>query len=185
MKKASQVVQRAPEPPAIPLRDGKFPKVYRNNEGPRDNPTHNFEAWEIQRQGADGRLFEYPVKPPEGDRRLPGRLPEQQPPPLNPDFRFARPPAGLNQIRPPHQNDKKTLESRWDRPPNDPGPIRAVVNGSGNVVGAIYHPEGNPRGYERARLAPLDKQGRGQRARHDDRFLAPTPRTTWPERGPQ
>jgi hypothetical protein len=56
-----------------------------------------------------------------------------------------------------------------------------VVNKSHQVVGAMYHPEGNPRGYERARLAPLDGKGRGEIARYEDQQS--TGRTTWPRRG--
>ena len=180
----NKIVESAP-PPAH-TGDGRFPKQYRNNEGPRDNPTHNFDPWEIQRHGTDanGRLYEYPVKPPQTDTSLPGRRPGRQPPPLCPDFNFGEDPVGLKKINAPDANNQKLLHRRWKEPLNDPGPVRAVVNVDGHVVGAMYHPAGNPRGYERARLAPLDKQGRGELARFNDSQGTLTGRTTWPQRGP-
>jgi hypothetical protein len=116
------------------------------------------------------KLYEYPVKP------------LAQPPPFTSDFAFHGPSAGLKQTRPPHANDRLAYEKRWRNPPNDPGPLRAAVNKDGRVVGAMYHPEGAKGRYERSRLEPLDRQGRGELARHVDRTLAG--RTTWPERGP-
>ncbi|KAL2147922.1 hypothetical protein VTI28DRAFT_3400 [Corynascus sepedonium] len=134
-----------------PLPGGKFPKEYRNKEGPPENPRENFDGREIQgRPGpvnpGDKQVFEYPVKA------------LVQPPPF-------------------------TSERRWEKPPNDPGPIRAVVNKDRKVVGAIYHPEGNTSGYERAGLQPLDAKGRAEVARHTDKKL--TGRSTWPQRGPE
>ena len=185
LQRVTKIVESAP-PPAD-AEDGRFPKRYGNNEGPRDNPTHNFDPWEIQRHGtdADGRLYEYPVKPPQTDTRLPGRRPGRQPPPLCRGFNFGKNPVGLKKIHPPGANEKAALCDRWEKPRNDPGPIRAVVNVDGHVVGAMYHPEGNPRGYDRARLAPLDKQGRGELARFNDSQGTVTGRTTWPQRGPE
>ncbi|KAK4034497.1 hypothetical protein C8A01DRAFT_18701 [Parachaetomium inaequale] len=175
LKNVDHIVAKSPAPPENRLREGRFPKVYRNREGPVDNPTRNFVAWEIQqRQGpADGRninMYEYPVKT------------LVQPAPFASEFKFARPPATLRECEAPDPNDKAGIEDRWRRPRNDPGPIRAVVNGDCRVIGAIYHPEGDTRGYERARLQPLDRHDRGEIARYDDRQL--TGRTTWPQRGP-
>jgi len=50
-----------------PLPGGKFPKEYRNKEGPPENPRENFDGREIQgRPGpvnpGDKQVFEYPVK---------------------------------------------------------------------------------------------------------------------------
>lgn len=155
----------APPPPARPRR-GMFPKVYRNREGPRDNPTENFPAWQIRRgpEGTDRTTYEFPIKPLD------------QPMHLSSQFNFQRPPAPLWQcVIPPENGDD------WFRPPNDPGPFRGVENRDGDLVGVIAHPEGNLRGYEAATLAPLSRQGRDERARATDRAL--TGRPTWPERG--
>ncbi|KAK4152956.1 hypothetical protein C8A00DRAFT_34288 [Chaetomidium leptoderma] len=162
LKKAKDDLERAPAPPLDgPLRQRMFPKTYRNNEGTRDNRRENFEAWEIQRPGADGpgdgRLYEYPAKTLE------------QPTPFSSDFKFGRRPATLAQVRRRAPNDVQNYREDWRRPPNDPGPIRTVTNGDGQMVGAMYHPEGNPRGYERARLEPLNKQSRTELARHEDK----------------
>ncbi len=187
LERVDRIVQKAPLPAHAGVERTRFPKRYRNHEGPRDNPTHNFDPWEIQRQGtdADRRLSEYPVKPPpQTDPRVPGRRPGRQPPPLRRDFDFGQNSAGLKKINPSRAENKALLLERWNEPPNDPGPIRAVVNANGHVIGAMYHPEGNPRGYERARLAPLDKQGRGELARFNDSEGTLTGRTTWPQRGP-
>jgi hypothetical protein len=145
---------------------GMFPKTYRNSEGPRDDSHPNFEPWEV---GAGGQLAEYPVKT------------LVQPTPMSSEFNFARNPAPLGRLRPTDPNDRENYRRRWRNPPNDPGPIRAVTDANGRVVGAMYHPEGNPAGYERARLAPLDRQGRVEKARSEDKRIAG--RTTWPERG--
>jgi hypothetical protein len=153
-----------------------FPKVYRNREGPRDNPTRNFEDWEIQRtqdptDASDMQLYEYPVKP-----LVQGH-------PFSSEFDFDKEPASLKQCKAPHPNDKVAYRKRWEKPPNDLGPIRPVVNKYGHVVGAIYHPEGDPSTCERARLEPMDAKCRGEVARWKDREL--TGRATWPERGPK
>ncbi|KAK4148434.1 hypothetical protein C8A00DRAFT_19733 [Chaetomidium leptoderma] len=175
LKKAKDDLERAPAPPLDgPLGPRMYPKAYRNNEGTRDNRRENFEAWEIQRPGADGpgdgRLYEYPAKTLE------------QPTPFSSDFDFDSRAAGLAQVRPPPPNDVQNYRRRWRTPPNDPGPIRAVVNKDRQMVGAMYHPEGNARGYERARLEPLNKQSRAELARHEDKRQA-AGRTTWPQRG--
>jgi hypothetical protein len=114
-------------------------------------------------------LYEYPVKT------------LQQPAPFSPDFRFNQPAAGLAQLRPPCPNERRGYVRRWMEPRNDPGPIRAVTREDGQVVGAMYHPQGNPRGYEGACLAPLDRNGRAEVARHNNR-QAQRGRTSWPQR---
>jgi hypothetical protein len=152
--------------PAAPAAGRLFPKTYRNSEGPRDDLRHNFEPWEV---GTGGNLFEYPVKT------------LVQPVPLTPAFDFGEDAASRKKLGRPPVNDVVNYRKQWNDPPNDPGPIRAVADQNGRVVGAMYHPEGNPRGYERARLAPLDRQGRVEAARSEDNRISG--RTTWPERG--
>ncbi|KAH6631314.1 hypothetical protein F5144DRAFT_491395 [Chaetomium tenue] len=176
VKRVENIVAKSPPPPHQPLR-GKFPKQYRNTEGPPNNRTHNSSDWEIRQQQdpADHRsteAYEYPVKT---------LVPEK--PASTSESDFSKKPVGLRTvnavIRP---NDRELYEERWNRPPNDPGPIRAVVNKDHQLVGAIYHPEGDTSAYKRARLEPLDGKGRGEVARYDDQQQ--TGRTTWPQRGP-
>jgi hypothetical protein len=175
----NDIVNRAPAPRTVPPPRGRFPKEYRNEEGPRDNVRRNFDNWETQlrggagaNNGGNGTLYEYPVKT------------LRQPAPFSPDFRFNRPAARLDQLRPADANDRRGYMERWTQPRNDRGPIRAVTREDGQVVGAMYHPDGNLRGYERARLAPLDRNGRAEVARHNDR-QDQRGRTTWPQRGPE
>ncbi|KAK4250179.1 hypothetical protein C7999DRAFT_12028 [Corynascus novoguineensis] len=176
LKRVDDIVANAPAPPMQPLSGGKFPKEYRNSEGPPENPRENFDRREIQgRPGpvnpGDREVFEYPVKT------------LVQPPPFTSEYNFESKPANLRQCQPPSPKDIRNYRRRWEKPPNDPGPIRAVVNKDRKVVGAIYHPEGNPSGYERAGLQPLDANGRAEVARHTDKKL--TGRSTWTQRGPQ
>lgn len=67
VKRVDDIVANAPAPPMQPLPGGKFPKEYRNKEGPPENPRENFDGREIQgRPGpvnpGDKQVFEYPVK---------------------------------------------------------------------------------------------------------------------------
>lgn len=99
------------------------------------------------------------------------------------EFDFAEDPAALKTVNAVlHPNDRRQYRQRWETPPNDPGPIRAVVNKGQQLVGVMYHPKGDTRGYKRAHLEPLDGKGRGEVARYDDQQQ--TGRTTWPQRGP-
>ncbi|KAK4142513.1 uncharacterized protein C8A04DRAFT_29786 [Dichotomopilus funicola] len=177
MERVNQMVGQAPDAPANRLREGRFPKHYRNQEGPRDNRRHNFSGFESGRPGQDprdprdGRLYEYPVKT------------MGQPQPLKNTFNFAEPPATLQETMQATQANHEHLGDLDYEPPNDPGALRAVTNKDGQVMGVIYHPAGNPRGYERARIEPLDAQGRAEQARYREQKLASS--STWPRRGPE
>lgn len=185
MERVNQIVGQAPDAPAGRTQPGMFPKHYRNQEGPRDNRRQNFSGFESGRPGQDprdprdGKLYEYPVKT------------MAQPQPLKNTFDFTQRSAGLEETmqatRPGHEH----FGDPAYEPPNDPGALRAVTNKDGQVMGVIYHPEGNPRGYERARIEPLDAKGRAEQARYreaqarykeDQKFPSPS---TWPRRGPE
>lgn len=154
-------VQRAPRPGEG--RRGAYPREYRNQEGATHESRQNFQDWE--RRGA-GQLHEYPVT-----------TTEQRP------FDYQRRPARAEQVgRPIHPRDRARLARQ---PLNDPGPIRAVTGQDQRVIGAMAHPEGNRRGYERAPLEPLDRQGRRDAVRYQDsRGYSDHNRTssTWPPR---
>ncbi|KAL2166564.1 hypothetical protein VTG60DRAFT_2511 [Thermothelomyces hinnuleus] len=176
LKRVDDIVARAPPPPTEYPGPGMFPKEYRNVERGPDGPKENFDRRWIQ-QGRnpddpqDMKMYEYPVKT------------LVQPAPFTSEFDFTSKAASLRECRQPDPGDFKNIKRRWKKPPNDPGPLRAVVNMDHQVIGAIYHPEGDTRGYERAPMQPLDAHGRGELARYTDAQLAG--RTTWPQRGPE
>jgi hypothetical protein len=108
----------------------KFPHLYRNQEGSAPNVRQNFENWETP-GGRDGN-------------------------PQHREYPIVQGAQGFNY-------NQKTTPPNYNGPrvPNDPGPFRAVTTQDQNhIVGAIYHPVGNPRGFERAQLQQLDQQGR-------------------------
>ncbi|KAK3290518.1 uncharacterized protein B0H64DRAFT_412708 [Chaetomium fimeti] len=175
LKRVEHIVAKSPAPPAKPLKGMRYPKRYWNGEGPADNRTQNFSDWEIRQtqDPADGRsteTYEYPIKT------------LVQKPPFRSEFNFAKKPATLKQCIPIPPPDRRGYKERWERPPNEPGAIRAVVNKDQQLVGAMYHPEGDTHGFLSARLEPLDGTGRGEVARYNDRQQ--TGRDTWPKRGP-
>jgi len=150
-------IDRAPPPGQRTA--SRYPREYRNQEGPTNTPTRNFHPFELRREA---ELHEYPIT---------GANQRQ--------FDFDRRSARAHQVeRPIHPNDR----GRYVRhPQNDPGPIRGVVDQHGNIVGAMAHPAGNARGYQRAHLEPLNRQGRQDSRRYQDR-ITPSKAPTWPPR---
>ena len=157
-------VRRAPDP--RDTRRSGYPSEYRNREGREPNVRQNFRDDEIR--GGE-RLYEVPV----GSR----------------DFDFDRRTATLQQVRRAepanvHRNDRDRIVRN---PPNDPGPHRAVVAArpaggpSRGPIGVMTHPVDNPRGYDRAPLEPIGREGRGQQARHYD--VRDSNHSSWPPRG--
>jgi len=151
----------------------RFPHEYRNAEGPA-GLRQDFYPDEVRRAG--GQLYEVPVLQVDPRHRnfdYQGRMPNAQ-----------------QMARPVHRNDHRQMFRATPR--NDPGPVRAVVDRNGRVVGAMAHPNGNVRGFNRAYLEPMDRQGRQDHRRHQDRThprvrgmapLAPTASAaTWPPR---
>ena len=159
----------------------RYPEAYRNSEG-RDRYVH--PNYSIGRESSDPRHFprseqlsSYPIHP-EGARHAVGALH---------NFDYTRHGAPAAQIR---RNDQRYR----DRPaqgvdlgvpriraaaarhnenmlahlPNDPGYIRAVADQDGRHVGAMNHPQSNPRGLVQARREPLTYEGRQQIRRHQD-----------------
>ncbi len=161
LSSADRITRTAPDPGAgIPRRG--YPREYRNQEGPRDNPRQNLPDWQTGRRG-DERLDEIPAFTT-GSRVGPLAL----------EYNFGQRPARLNELVPPHPNDLAGQRDRWINPRNDPGPVRVVRrNGTTEQSGAIYHPEGNLRGYEPMRVQPLDREGRERQQREDRREFAP------------
>ncbi|KAK4032407.1 hypothetical protein C8A01DRAFT_41149 [Parachaetomium inaequale] len=157
-------VRRAPDP--RDTRRSGYPSEYRNQEGRPPNTRRNFREDEVR----DGeRLYEVPV----GSR----------------DFDYDRRTATLQQVRRAdpatvHRNDRDRVVRN---PPNDPGPHRAVVAArptggpSRGPIGVISHPPDNPRGYDRATLEPIGRDGRAQQARHRD--VHDGNHSSWPPRG--
>jgi hypothetical protein len=120
------------------------------------------------------RLWEFPVT-------LPGR----------PPYNMVRAGARMEQIE---NLRNRTARDIMANPPNDPGPFRGIVpalrgrgadpNGRRPPIGVIYHPKGELRRFERARMEPLDGEGRRLLRRHeDDLAVRALGRTgTWPPR---
>ncbi|RSL94798.1 hypothetical protein CDV31_014162 [Fusarium ambrosium] len=146
----------------VPAQNGRFPKEYRNDEdhGP------NFHPYERRNNPAQRRLFEVPVN----TRMEIGARPA--------------PMARVQNRENLHPNDRARA-ARNEL--NDPGPLRGVVAAGPDgtphgVVGVIYHPEGNLRGYNRAPVEPLDRQGRQQMRRFADDAADARRVGTWPPR---
>ncbi|KAJ9157552.1 hypothetical protein NKR23_g189 [Pleurostoma richardsiae] len=137
----------------------RYPVTYNNEEG---NSHVNFQPHEIP-EGAT--LYEVPI---------PTRLD------------MNRRTACLDQVNAAvHRNDR-------DRPIrqslNDPGPFRGIVPAdrrTGQVyplAGVNYHPTGNLKGFNRASLEPMNREGRQFMNRYNDDAADPHRVSTWPPR---
>ncbi|KAI1401944.1 hypothetical protein F4819DRAFT_486019 [Hypoxylon fuscum] len=137
---AAHVVSMGPAPGI--RNKSRFPHEYRNGEGADEANWQNFKDWEVPTGGDDPKYYEYPI------------LPSARQP-----FDYSKRTPSKKQVeRPLHPNDRARA---MQTPLNNPGAIRAVTTNNQNyVVGAIYHPQGNPQGYERAAMQPLDRHGR-------------------------
>lgn len=144
-----------------------YPGVYNNEE---ENPATqgirpNFHDWETR----GNMLAEFPAT-------------------NNAPYDFNRRAANLNRVRNVENQFERNRRGIHARQPlNDPGPARYVartdVDGNlYNVVGAMYHPEGNARGFNRAPLAPIERQGRRDMARYADDHNGTNRMSTWPPR---
>ncbi|KAK2764255.1 hypothetical protein FQN54_008947 [Arachnomyces sp. PD_36] len=114
-------------------------------EPPSANPTPT----PANTEPVSPRFLEHPL-----------RMPDERPYNLN------QPPTPLRVVNRVIQPED--LEDHLNNPYNDPGPFRAIES-HGHLVGVIFHPSGNPRGFDRAFLAPLDRQGRQDAQRQRDR----------------
>ncbi|GKU06625.1 hypothetical protein FLAG1_10825 [Fusarium langsethiae] len=140
-----------------------YPHEYGNEEkGPNDTIRQNFQAFEQRNRTEEVRLYEVPINSRMNmDKKTTPFMKE-----------------------PPHRNDRARV---MRKEPNDPGAFRgvaAVERPSGRnygVAGVIYHPEGNTKGFERAPMEPLNREGRQylRRFADDDGDHRVT---TWPPR---
>ena len=143
----------------VPRRNGRYPAVYNNQER---NDQVNFQRHEIP-DGAT--LHEVPIATRHD---------------------MARRTAGLNQVNATINRNDRDRPIR--QPLNDPGPFRGIVpvdQQTGQVyplAGVNYHPEDNPRGFNRAPLEPMDREGRQFMNRYNDDAANPCRVTTWPPR---
>lgn len=136
MKTAAYQVSQAP--PIGQNTKSLYPKIYRNEEGPKISPTRPFLPWEFL---GEERLNEFPIK----------HIGEVQ-------FNFERKPIKLSKLDVKiHHNVRERVVRT---PPNDPGPFRAIVDQRGRLIGAVAHPKENKSGFERVALEPLTRQGR-------------------------
>ncbi|KAF5007926.1 hypothetical protein FDECE_5842 [Fusarium decemcellulare] len=151
--------------PRRPQVAGGYPHRFRNQE--EANGKRPFQGYET-RNDADRQLYEVPV----GSR-----------------VDLTRRTATARQVErannQTHPNDRGRVQRNEL---NDPGPLRAVLPGNQNtgqtfpVAGVLYHPENNPRGFARAPLEPLDRQGRQYLRRFEDDSAHDERVTTWPPR---
>ncbi|WDK14786.1 hypothetical protein CGRA01v4_06067 [Colletotrichum graminicola] len=140
--KVTQAVARS-APPKDPRTASRYPREYRNQEGSEGDMYHNFQDWETHGGRAGTTKYtEFPV-PLAGVQA----------------FDYNKKAATAKQVAQPiHKNDRKRAVQR---PLNDPGPFRAITaQHPKQVIGVLYHPEGNSLGYQRATLQPLDRVGR-------------------------
>ncbi|KAN0083919.1 hypothetical protein V8E54_003007 [Elaphomyces granulatus] len=138
--------------PAPVRRDGHG--YYRNAEGPRGARRQDFHRAEVQLAPYGVPLYSV-------------RHHQQR-------FDYNRPPASARQAeRPINRRDHEQVMRQL----NDPGPVRAVVDvrSRGQVVGAMAHPNGNPRGFNRAYIGAMDAQGRRDMRQYQHRHQ-PNPR---------
>lgn len=148
----------------------KYPHQYKNDEKDANgNPRQNFEPFERRnRPAVEVPFFEIPI---------------------NSRINLDKKPAPLKSVQklekePPHHNDRARVQLNEL---NDSGPLRGVVaveKQTGNnygVAGVIYHPEGNTHDLDRARMGPLNREGRQflKRFADDDGDHRVT---TWPPR---
>lgn len=138
---------------------GRLPHMYKN----REDLFQTFET-----RGSD--LYETPIT-------------------LNRPYNRHEAPVSLQRIQELEEMQTDDKASRIFRhPPNDAGPNRAVgsVNSARDAIspphGLIYHPQGNPRGFERAPIEPMSRQGHRTYVNFRDGFGSPALASTWPPR---
>ncbi|KAH6885439.1 hypothetical protein B0T10DRAFT_95638 [Thelonectria olida] len=147
----------------IPHRDshGCYPHEYRNEEANGVVPIRPHEI----RDPDNRKLFEVPVNT-RADLATP-----------------AAPLRAMQRQQGVHHNDRGRVV-RGEL--NDPGPFRAIVpayretDQKFGATGVLYHPEDNPRGFERATVEPMDREGRQYMRRFEDDNARRT--STWPPR---
>lgn len=134
-----------------------LPHTYRNREGAKEEPTHTFQPWETRRVD---RLQEFVTKRPDEER-----------------FDYMKRTVPLHKMQQPVHPKDRAKHMKKGR--NTPGDLRAIADGNKRLQGVNYHPEGDPSGFKRAPLEPMDREGRMMKNRHNDRVNA---RPTWPPR---
>lgn len=145
-----------------------YPHGYRNNEGPAGARRQNFDNFVTgpgRAHGPPGQLYEYPIPTPGQPHH----------------FRYEQRPARAQQVeRRLHPNERaNTMGPAHARALNDVGQTRAVVRTTNHggwrqnvVVGVMDHPPGNMRGFQRAPIEPINRQGRQEATRHLDNQLS-------------
>ncbi|KPM38484.1 hypothetical protein AK830_g8084 [Neonectria ditissima] len=161
-KAVAAQVREVADPRAV--RNVGFPKVYENVEAGNPGPIEPYE----RRNGPETTgLYEIPVSSRMDFERQPARL---------------RQVAAREHL---HRNDRGRA-TRAEL--NDPGAFRGIVptdlatGRTQGVTAVLYHPEGNARDFERARVEPLDREGRQYMRRFEDDSTSSNRVTTWPPR---
>lgn len=153
-----EALRNAPDPEAKPKPKSRCPHEYRNSEGKPAYPLFD------KSETGEGMLYEYPVK-----------LPHERP------FDYNRKKSAMGAKFTTDRKHGKPVG--LNPPPNDPGVARVVTTSEKRTVGVIYHPEGNAKGFKKASLGALDRQGRESLREYRDRTTKPSRVSTIPYRG--
>lgn len=152
-----ETLRNAPDPGT--KTKSRFPHEYRNSEGPGSASYPLFNDSETGGQ----QLHEYPLK-----------LPHERP------FDYNKNKTQMGKIHATIRKHGKPAD--LGPPPNETGPARVVTTTERRTVGVMYHPDGNPKGFAKASLGALDRQGRESLREYRDRTTKPSRVSTIPYR---
>ncbi|ATZ53224.1 hypothetical protein BCIN_09g01020 [Botrytis cinerea B05.10] len=148
----------------------QYPHKYKNQEGPKDAKYPLFDDRERPRRFVNNdkgyrpdTLYEYPVVTPD-----------------KPSFNYDRKTTPLETVLQPIAPANRARMIEPDQRHNTPGWMRGITSSNKTIVGGIYHPEGNTGDFERARLEPLDRQGREHNRMLHERAQHAPRSPTWP-----
>ncbi|KAI9773862.1 MAG: hypothetical protein M1840_006088 [Geoglossum simile] len=151
----------------------RYPHEYRNYEKRLKPSRELFHPKEVKQAGAP--LYEIPIVSVDPERHR--------------EFDFGKRVAKAKKmLNPGRSNDRRHML----KPKNDAGAIRAIIGQNRQVMGAVIHPIGDEKGFDRANLEPIDIQRRKEQRTYQDRTLprvrgvalsnlAPLS-ATWPQR---
>lgn len=151
--------------------ESNYPHKYKNQEGPPEGPKYAlFDDRERPKRLINPRtgyrpdtLYEYPVVTPN-----------------QPSFNYQKRATPLEVVQQPIAPADRARMIEPEERHNTPGWMRGITSSNKTIVGGIYHPEGNTRDFARAKLEPLDRQGREHNRMLHDRAQHAPRSPTWP-----
>ncbi|KAI9896065.1 hypothetical protein N3K66_008965 [Trichothecium roseum] len=169
---------------------GRYPAKYHNRETKPGGAAEKKNYDDRFEKPGDAELYEHPVMARGFDPSRPG-VPARKV--------LAAQQQQQQQGGATHPKDRARLVQN---PPNDAGPVRGIyavkcsstadADGEGPAgpglhvtpVGLNYHPEGDVRGFKRARLEPMSPEGRQLACQaREERARGGSRSPTWPSRG--